>query len=246
VKRRLFVASSIASLGLAGCAQAKSSLTTGPFRKVLDTAESVNYRVIGTRGMARLYTEADINRQFRLNGLNTPIDTRYTALAGRGFVAYELAIGGLVDRPQKFSFAELRAMPQRTQITRLDCVEGWSQIGKWRGVPLGSILALVRPKPEARYVVFRSFNSDDQGTAFYGSLDLHEAAHPQTVLALDLNDKPLDLDHGAPVRLRIPTQLGYKSTKWVSGIEVLPSFANIGAGNGGYWEDQGYEWYAGI
>jgi DMSO/TMAO reductase YedYZ molybdopterin-dependent catalytic subunit len=246
VKRGLFVASSIASLGLAGCAQAKTSLTIGPFRKVLDTAESVNYRVIGTRGMARLYTDADINRQFRLNGLNTPIDTRYTALAARGFLEYELAIRGLVDRPQRFSFAQLREMPQRTQITRLDCVEGWSQIGKWRGVPLGSVLALARPKPEARYVVFRTFNSDDQGTPFYGSLDLHEAAHPQTILALDLNDKPLDLDHGAPVRLRIPTQLGYKSTKWVSGIDVLPSFANIAGGRGGYWEDQGYEWYAGI
>jgi DMSO/TMAO reductase YedYZ molybdopterin-dependent catalytic subunit len=236
----------MASLGLAGCAQAKNSLTVGPFRKVLDTAESVNYRVIGTRGMARLYTEADINRQFRLNGLNTPIDTRYTALAARRFLNYELAIGGLVDRPQRLSFGQLRAMPQQTQITRLDCVEGWSQIGKWRGVPLGSILALARPKPEARYVIFRTFNSDDQGTPFYGSLDLHEAAHPQTILALDLNDKPLDLDHGAPVRLRIPTQLGYKSTKWVSGIDVLASFANIAGGNGGYWEDQGYEWYAGI
>jgi DMSO/TMAO reductase YedYZ molybdopterin-dependent catalytic subunit len=246
VKRRLFVASSIASLGLAGCGQAKTSLTVGPFRKVLDTAESLNYRVIGTRGMARLYTDADVNRQFRLNGLDTPADPRYSALTARGFLAYELAIGGLVERPRTFSFAELRAMPQQTQITRLDCVEGWSQIGKWRGVPLGAILALVRPKPEARYVVFRSFNSDDQGTPFYGSLDLNQSAHPQTILALDLNDKPLDLDHGAPVRLRIPTQLGYKSTKWVSRIDVLASFAHIGNGNGGYWEDQGYEWYAGI
>jgi DMSO/TMAO reductase YedYZ molybdopterin-dependent catalytic subunit len=246
VNRRLFVASSIASLGLAGCAQAKTSLTTGPFGKVLDAAETVNYRVIGTRGMARLYTDADVNVQFRLNGLNTPADTLYSSLAARGFLQYELAVGGLVDRPQRFNFARLRAMPQQTQITRLDCVEGWSQIGKWRGVPLAAILALAHPKPEARYVVFRSFNSDDQGTPFYGSLDLHEAAHPQTILALDLNDKPLDLDHGAPVRLRIPTQLGYKSTKWVSRIDVLASFAHIGAGNGGYWEDQGYEWYAGI
>jgi DMSO/TMAO reductase YedYZ molybdopterin-dependent catalytic subunit len=94
--------------------------------------------------------------------------------------------------------------------------------------------------------VFYSFDHDDQGQQFYGSIDRLQAAHPQTMLALDLNGKAVDPDHGAPVRLRIPTQLAYKSTKWVQRIELVADFKHIFGGNGGYWEDQGYQWYAGI
>jgi DMSO/TMAO reductase YedYZ molybdopterin-dependent catalytic subunit len=104
----------------------------------------------------------------------------------------------------------------------------------------------VKPQAAARYVVFHSFDSDSQGTPFYGSLSLEQAAHPQTQLALALNGKPLDPDHGAPVRLRVPTQLAYKSTKWVEHVEVVASLKPIGDGKGGYWEDNGYAWYAGI
>ena len=95
-------------------------------------------------------------------------------------------------------------------------------------------------------MIFRCFDKDDSGTEYYESLDLHQAAHPQTILALDLNDKPLDPDHGAPVRLRIPTQLGYKSAKWVRAIELAATFPKTDASKGGYWEDQGYQWYGGI
>ena len=105
---------------------------------------------------------------------------------------------------------------------------------------------MVRPRANARYVIFHCFDIDDQNVPYYESLDLHEAAHPQTVLALDLNDKQLDADHGAPVRLRIPTQLGYKSAKWVKRIEIASTFTGLHGGGGGYWEDQGYEWFAGI
>jgi len=110
------------------------------------------------------------------------------------------------------------------------------------GVVLSTVLAMAKPKPAARYVVFRCFDKDQAGSEYYESLDLTQAAHPQTMLALELNDAPIDPDHGAPVRLRIPTQLGYKSAKWVRGIEL----ASARPGTGGYWEDQGYEWYAGI
>ncbi len=133
-----------------------------------------------------------------------------------------------------------------TQITRHDCVEGWSAIGKWSGVRLSDLLGAVSPRSDARYVVFHCMDKDDQGTPYYESLDMHQARHPQTLLALRLNDAALDPDHGAPVRLRVPTQLGYKSAKWIGRIEVVGSFANLYSGNGGYWEDQGYEWYAGI
>jgi len=246
VKRRLFVASSLSALGLAGCGPVKESLTTGPFRNVLASAENLNRTVIGTRGLAREYKDSDVDRNFRVNGLDTPSDSGYAALVRGGFRDYRLVVDGLVERPQKLALAELRAAGDHTQITRHDCVEGWSAIGKWRGVPLATVLAMAQPKPAARYCVFHCFDVDQSGEFYYESLDLHQAAHPQTVLALDLNDKPLDPDHGAPVRLKIPTQLGYKSAKWVKRIELVADFKTISGGAGGYWEDQGYEWYAGI
>jgi DMSO/TMAO reductase YedYZ molybdopterin-dependent catalytic subunit len=242
VKRRLFLASSLAAVGLAGCGSVKESLTNGPFRKALLAAEGWNHALIGTRGLAREYTERDIDRQFRLNGFDTPSDAVYSRLQQDNFRDYRLTITGLVERPQQLSLDALRAAGERTQITRHDCVEGWSAIGKWRGVPLATVLALARPTPAARYCVFRCFDRDQMGTSYYESLDLVQAAHPQTILALDLNDAPLDSDHGAPVRLKIPTQLGYKSAKWVARIELVAVLPGLG----GYWEDQGYEWYAGI
>jgi DMSO/TMAO reductase YedYZ molybdopterin-dependent catalytic subunit len=246
LKRQIFLASSLASLGLAGCSSVKENLTNGPFRNVLGSAQILNHAVVGTRGSAKLYSDADIDRQFRVNGFDTPSDALYSGLLRDEFRRYKLVVDGLVERKQAFTLAELRAMPLQTQITRHDCVEGWSAIGKWRGVQLGTVVAMAQPKPEARYVIFHCYDKDEQGTLYYESLDLKEAAHPQTVLALDLNDKPLDADHGAPVRLRIPTQLGYKSAKWVHHIELASSFAHIESGKGGYWEDQGYEWFAGI
>jgi DMSO/TMAO reductase YedYZ molybdopterin-dependent catalytic subunit len=246
VRRRLFLASSLAALGLTACGSAKDALTNGPFRRALLAPEKLDHTLIGTRGLAREYREADIDRDFRVNGLDTPSDATYTALAKGGFHDYRLIVDGLADRPQKLSLPELRAAGERTQITRHDCVEGWSAIGKWRGVALGTVVAMAQPKPAARYCVFHCFDRDTSGERYYESLDLHEAAHPQTILALDLNDKPLDDDHGAPVRLKIPTQLGYKSAKWVQRIELVADLKPIAGGGGGYWEDQGYEWYAGI
>jgi DMSO/TMAO reductase YedYZ molybdopterin-dependent catalytic subunit len=233
VKRRLFIASSLGALGLSGCtSQIKNSLTQGPFRNVLESAETLNHKIIGTRGMARLYTDADVDRDFRVNGNDPPADSIYSSLAKDHWSRYKLVVDGLADHPQAFSLAALRAMPLQTQITRHDCVEGWSVIGKWRGVRLADVIAAAGPKANARYAIFSCYDRDEAGTTYYESLDL--------------NDAPLDTDHGAPVRLRIPTQLGYKSAKWVHRIELASTFAQAGDGNGGYWEDQGYEWYAGI
>jgi len=243
MKRRLFVASLTAG-GLVACGPVKDQLTSS-LHGVLDSAQVLNRAFIDTRGRARLYTEADINKEFRVNGLDTPSDARYADVARDDFGAYRLPVVGLVDRPHTFTLAELRAMPQLEQITRHDCVEGWSVIGKFRGVPLATVIAMAQPKLTARYVIFSCFDKDESGTEYYESLDLHQAAHPQTLLALDLNGKPIDPDHGAPVRLRIPTQLGYKSAKWVRKIELAAAF-HTPQSKGGYWEDQGYEWYGGI
>ena len=196
--------------------------------------------------MAREYRERDVDRNFRVNGFAAPSDARYQRLLAGGFAAYRLIVDGAVERRRAFGLDELRALPQQTQITRHDCVEGWSAIGKWSGPRLGDLLAAVGPRADARYVVFSCMDDDGSGNRYYESLDLHQARHPQTLLALRLNDAPLDSDHGAPVRLRVPTQLGYKSAKWIARIELVGSFANIAAGRGGYWEDRNYEWYAGI
>lgn len=241
IRRRLFLASSLA-VATTGCAQVKQQLTTS-LGGVLTSVDGVNHALIGTRGMAKLYTDADVNRDYRVNGLSTPSDARYLDVyRGGTFAGYRLAVTGLVDRPQVFTLPQLRALPQLVQITRHDCVEGWSVIGKYGGPVLASVLAMAKPQPAAKYVVFRCFDRDDTGNEYYESLDVGQAQHPQTLLALDLNDKPIDPDHGAPVRLRVPTQLGYKSAKWVREIQL----AAARPGTGGYWEDQGYEWYAGI
>ncbi len=245
MKRRIFIASSLSAL--AGCGPISASLSQNrEVQRVLASAEGLNHALIGTRGLAREYRERDVDRNFRVNGFATPSDARYTALAAENFAAYRLIVDGAVERPRALSLAQLAALPQRTQITRHDCVEGWSAIGQWSGVPLGAVLDLAAPRADARYVVFRCMDNDGAGNLYYESLDLHQARHRQALLATRLNGAPLDPDHGAPVRLKVPTQLGYKSAKWVSRIEVVGSFANVYGGNGGYWEDQGYEWYAGI
>ena len=246
MKRRLFVASTI-SAALSACGPIANKFNDiGAVRGLLSSAEPVNHALIGTRGMAREYSDRDVDKDFRINGFTVPSDSHYMDLIASGFTRYKLVVDGAVEQPRAFALTDLSAMAQQTQITRHDCVEGWSAIGKWSGVRLADVLDAVRPRADARYAVFHCMDNDGQGNVYYESLDLHQARHPQALLAMRLNDAPLDPDHGAPVRLRVPTQLGYKSAKWVGHIELVGAFANIHGGRGGYWEDQGYEWYAGI
>ena len=248
MKRRLFVATSLSSLGLSGCGyHLGNKLTENAWiHNAIGIAQPLNHAVIGTRGMARLYRDSDVDVDFRVNGFDPPADPAYARFVAEAYRPYRLTVAGLIDNPRSYSVAQLRAMPLLTQITRHDCVEGWSAIGKWTGVRMADVLTAAAPQKGARYVVFHCMDKSEDGASYYESLDLHQAAHPQALLALDLNDKPLDAQHGAPVRLRVPTQLGYKSAKWVERIEVVASFDHIGGGKGGYWEDNGYEWYAGI
>jgi DMSO/TMAO reductase YedYZ molybdopterin-dependent catalytic subunit len=233
---------------LAGCDAASRSPA---FTKVLGTAEDLNRSIqralVPRKALAQEFTEADLSPEFRSNGTSDPEDDEYQMLARNGFVAWRLRIDGLVEQPMQLSLAELRAMRSRTQITRHDCVEGWSAIGKWRGVPLSEVLALARPKAAARYVVFHCADPmDASGTKYYESIDMEDAHHPQTILAYELNDRDLPIPNGAPLRVRIERQLGYKMAKYIMRIELVESFAQLGGGKGGYWEDEGYEWYAGI
>jgi len=201
----------------------------------------------GRTALAPEYTEADLSVEFRANGTTEPSDSGYQKLAQNDFVDWRLTVDGLVQRPASFSLAQLKQMPSRTQITRHDCVEGWSCIGKWKGVRLASLLDLVAPQREARYVMFFCADAMNlSGDKYYESIDLDSAYHPQTILAYEMNDQALPTAHGAPLRLRDERQLGYKMAKYIMRIELVEDFTRIGDGNGGYWEDQGYEWWAGI
>ncbi len=221
---------------------------------VLDWGEGLNQRVqrvlLGRKALAREYSEQDISREFRANGTVNPDTPEYNALARAAFADWKLLVGGLVERPLELSLDELRSMPSRTQITRHDCVEGWSCIGKWRGVQLSRLVARAGLKSNARFLAFYCADTLEltlDGTGqYYETIDLVDAMHPQTLLAYEMNDQPLDIAHGAPLRLRLERQLGYKMAKYVMRIEAIASFDKLGRGKGGYWEDRGYQWYAGI
>ena len=245
--KRLLAGASVLVLG--GCD--KLSETTW-FPKVLGLGEKATYKIqrlaVPRKAMAQEFPAIDLSPQFRSNGTSMPDNPTYMALAAKGFADYRLAIGGLVERPMTLSLAEIRKFPSRTQITRHDCVEGWSAIGKWKGVRLSALLEAVHLKPNARYVVFLCADPmEEDGTSpYYESIDMEDAFHPQTILAYDLNGAPLPAKNGAPLRLRLERQLGYKMAKYVMRLEIVEDFSRIAGGKGGYWEDQGYEWYAGI
>lgn len=248
--RRAFLIKSSA-VGSAVLLGACDSLSQSPtFRDVLSKAEAMNQSVqrlvLSSRSMAREYSDAELSRQFKANGTTNPADAEYRQLAVTSFRDWKLKIDGLVDRPTSLTLDELRRLPARTQITRHDCVEGWSAIGKWSGAQLGPLLQSVALKPTARYIVFHCADSMSEGVKYYESIDLVDAFHPQSILAYDMNNQALPVAHGAPLRLRVERQLGYKMAKYVMRVEAVDSLSGIGGGRGGFWEDNGYEWYAGI
>ena len=252
--RRTWLKAAIASMG--GLAAAACDRITNDPKGIgfLQSAEGLTRRaqrlIVDRKALAREFTSADISPDFRPNGSIDPQDPDYVALRDKGFADYRLVVDGLVDRPLSLSLADLRALPSRTQITRHDCVEGWSSIGKWTGARLGPLLDRAGLKPDARYIVFHCADTLEQtldgSGQYYESIDLIDARHPQTILAYDMNDRPLPVAHGAPVRLRVERQLGYKHAKYVHRIEAVADFSHISGGSGGFWEDRGYEWYAGI
>ena len=206
----------------------------------------------GARSKQR-YRRAAISPDLRVKRY-PPAGPEYDAMAADGFAGYRLSVGGLVEQPVQLSLAELRDLGERTQVTEHNCIQGWTAVAEWSGVPLARLLEVVRPLPEARFLIF--YAMDDKGLTdehpdryghFYGSLDLEQADDPQTILALGMNGVPLPVEHGAPVRLRAETQLGFKMVKWLRGIELVDDLAAIGHGHGGWREDfQHYSRSAGI
>ena len=250
ISRRKLVGGLGAATGgllLGGCDRLNNS---PDFRAALRLGETLSDRaqrlITDRNALAREFRPDQRSPVFRANGTRMPSGESYAGHVASGFANWRLTIDGLVARPRAFSMAELRSMPRRDQITRHDCVEGWSAIGKWSGVPLKLLLDRVGPRPAARFVIFHC--ADDYGPMnYYESVELVDAYHPQTILAWALNDALLPIPNGAPLRLRVERMLGYKHAKYVASIELAESLASVGFGKGGYWEDTNdYEWYAGI
>jgi DMSO/TMAO reductase YedYZ molybdopterin-dependent catalytic subunit len=294
ISRRTFLVggTGLASAMILGGCDKFAATETG--KNVLSLGEDANLfvqRLLLTQTkLAPEFSEVEISKVFKANGTEDPPDRTYKALARKKFADYRLEIGGLVERPLKWSLSDIRAMESRTQITRHDCVEGWSCVGKWTGVPLRLLLDRAGLMPNARYIVLHCADTMEGGEAdneesddgaaqksqskanmtkgdksstatddketdnkqktpairYYETIDLTDAYHPQTILAYDMNGATLPIPHGAPLRLRVERALGYKMAKFVMRLEVVDNFSKFGDGKGGYWEDRGYDWYAGI
>ena len=252
MNRRRWLAGVLATAGaaaLSACGQSTPPVVLQALRMAEGLTRRAQRLLVPREALAPEYAASAISPDFRANGSIDPAAAEYVALRDGGFSDYRLIVDGLVDRPLSLSLDDLRTRPSRTQITKHDCVEGWTSIGQWTGVRLETLIDEAGLKPEARYLVFHCFDAltqTEDGPRYYESIDLIDARHPQTILAYDMNGQTLGVPHGAPLRLRVERQLGYKHAKYIRRIEAVESFAHIQGGRGGYWEDQGYDWYAGI
>jgi DMSO/TMAO reductase YedYZ molybdopterin-dependent catalytic subunit len=184
--------------------------------------------------------ETDISPFFWANG-TPPTSAVFDDLAADCFAGYRLRVGGLVEEPREFSLADLQAMPKQEQITTHFCIQGWSGVAKWGGVPMRHVMELVKPSPEARFAVFYSLADGAAGGRYYDVHKISNMRHELTILAYEMNGAPLTFLHGAPLRLRCENELGFKMVKWIAAIEFIREFGDLGAGQGGYNED--HEFY---
>ena len=185
------------------------------------------------------FQKKDISPYFWLNG-KMPDSVAWKKFADNNFAAYKLKIGGLVDNPVELSLEELKNMGKEQNITMHHCIQGWSGIAEWGGIPLSKIIELVKPRPGVTTVAFYSFGEGLYGGDYYDTHTLDNCLKPQSILAWEMNYEPLPLEHGAPLRLRVENQLGYKMVKWVSSIEFVKTHESVGKGFGGKNEDDEY------
>ncbi|MCK0099264.1 molybdopterin-dependent oxidoreductase [Qipengyuania sp. S6317L1] len=246
IKRRSLLAG-LAAMPAAACTELAE---TKPVGDLFDAAEGWHraaHRSLAARqALAPEYAPDERSPDVKGNGTVSVETPEYQEQLAKGFPDWRLEVRGLVDNPLSLSLADLKALPQRTQITRHDCVEGWSAIGEWKGPKLSDLLDQARVSDKANFIVFRCadvlYNRD-----YYESVDMVDAYHPQTIIAHELNGEPLPEKNGAPLRARIERQLGYKHAKYLTAIEAVASFDDLYGGKGGFWEDTGdYQWYAGI
>jgi len=249
ITRRAIVAGAASGAGLllSGCDRLAHNET---FRKLMfseDEAHRTLQRALSSHySLAKEFSASEMSPIFRANGSINPGTDSYNAHVASKFADWRLRVDGLVGNPLDLSLADLRSMPNRTQITRHDCVEGWSAIGKWHGPMLGNVMKAAQVRDSARYLLFHCADLY-HGKPYYTSIDMFDAFHPQTILAWAMNDAPITVAHGAPIRLRAERHLGYKQAKYVMRIEAVSSLKGHFGGHGGYWEDNvDYDTYAGI
>jgi DMSO/TMAO reductase YedYZ molybdopterin-dependent catalytic subunit len=239
----LATAACVSGLAVAARIASRYGLIPPDYASLHGAGETLTYaaqRILTSHhSLAREFNRSEISKVSPVNGLPPETDP-YQRLLRANFAAWRLTIDGLVARPSSFSLEEIKRFPSRSQITHQACEEGWSFIAEWTGVQLSYVLNLVGVRPEARYVVFYPF--DDS----WDSLDLADAYHPQTFLAYGMNGQEIPTGHGAPLRLKVTRQLGYKNVKYLSHITVTDTLKNIGKGMGSAAPEVGFSWYAGI
>jgi DMSO/TMAO reductase YedYZ molybdopterin-dependent catalytic subunit len=237
------VTAGAAGLGVAAKLAQRYGLIPPDGGGVYGPGETLTYasqRLLTRHSLAREFAPSQISKPPFANEVG-PLGNEFKRLQDGAFAEWRLAVDGLVTRPLSFTLAELRSFPRRSQITHLACEEGWSYIAEWTGVPLLHILDLVGARPEARYVVYRSIQR-----YWWDSVDMADALHPQTVLAVGMNGGDLPVAFGGPLRMRVPRQLGYKSVKYISSLTVTDTLKKFGKGLGSAAPEGGYAWYAGI
>jgi len=245
----LVAAAGASGLGVAAALASGYGLIPPNHRGIFGPSETLTYAaqrvLIPRHSLAREFNRSEISKFAPVVG-EPPKDETYQRLLAGGFAEWRLTVDGLVARPSSFSLEELKRFPSRSQITNHVCEQGWSFIAEWIGVPVSHILNVVGVLPGANYVVAVTYDTGYTPENWWESIDMVDAWHPQTLLAYGMNGPELPIQHGAPVRLKVPRQMGYKSVKYLRRITVTDTVKNIGKGLGGSNAENGYSWYAGI
>ncbi len=239
----LAAAAGVAGLGMAARVAQKYGLVPPDQHGIYGLGETLTYashRLLTKHSLAREFPRSLISKPPLANEMAPPSE-EFKRLQAGGFVDWRLTIDGMVARPASFSLDQLRSYPAQSQITMLQCEEGWSYIAEWIGVPLSHVLDIVGVLPQARYVVYFSIQPD-----WWDSIDMADASHPQTFLAYGMNGDVLPVGNGGPLRMRVPRQLGYKSVKFITHLTVTDNLKKFGQGLGSASPEGGYAWYAGI
>jgi DMSO/TMAO reductase YedYZ molybdopterin-dependent catalytic subunit len=239
----LGAAAGVSGLAVAARLAEKYGLVPPDHGGIFGAGETLTYaaqRLLTRHSMAREFSPSQISKRPFPNEMAPPSDA-FKRLQAAGFVDWRLTVTGMVDQPTSFSLAQLKSYPSRSQITMVQCEEGWSYIAEWVGVPLSHVLNLVGVHPQARYVAYFSIDPN-----WWDSMDMADAMHPQTFLTYGMNGHELPVGHGGPLRMRVPRQLGYKNVKFITHLTVTDSMKKFGKGLGSASPEAGYAWYAGI
>ena len=239
----LAAAAGVSGLGVAAHLARKYGFIPPDHGGLYGLGETLTYasqRLLTRHSMAREFSRSQISERPLANEI-APFNDEYKRLQAGSFVDWRLTVDGLVDRPTAFSLDQLKSFPSHSQITEVACEEGWSYIAEWHGVPLRHVLDLVGTQPHARYVVYFSIEP-----AWWDSMDMADALHPQTFLTYGMNGGELPLGNGGPLRMRVPRHLGYKSVKFITRLTVTDDLKKFGKGLGSASPEGGYAWYAGI